>query len=91
MVGREVAKGRDVLGRVEELLGDDPELALHRGRHFFHLTSDVLGVGLGENRCHRGGDHGLLRARVLHEHVMDEVNSTTLPVGSGKDLGDRGL
>lgn len=63
VVRREAAKGRDFFVGVLEHLDDEWELAIQRGRHFFHLTFDVIGVGLSEDRADYRRDHRLLGPR----------------------------
>jgi hypothetical protein len=43
-----------------------------------------------EHAADRGGDHRLLRAGDVAEHVSEEVNGAALP-GAAEDLSDRGL
>ena len=76
---------------VAEHLRDLGELLAEHRRDDLELLVDVLGVGLGEDRADRGGDHLGVALRDDREHVAHEVDPAALPGGADEHRGDRGL
>ena len=56
-----------------------------------NCSSDVLGVGLGEDRADRRGDHLLVALGHDREHVAHEVHPAPLPRSAEEHRPDRGL
>lgn len=76
---REPGEGEQVgVGVAEHLLDLGQLLAQHRGDDL-ELLGDVLGIGLGEDRADRGGDHLLVALAHDREDVAHEVDPTPLP------------
>jgi hypothetical protein len=69
----EGGEGQQVLGGVAEHRLDLRELAAEHAGDDVELGVHVLGVGLGEDRADRRGDHLGVAFRHAGEHVAHEV------------------
>jgi hypothetical protein len=90
VLGRERVEREQVgLGGFEQL-GDLGRGAGEPVDDLGELLAGLVGVLGAEYAADRGGDHRLLRAGDVAEHVSEEVNGAALP-GAAEDLSDRGL